>query len=1041
MVLVVFNFCRILEAVVQFYQENIKEREKKPIQNAMNVIAALVLESTAPDSGKSTYKVVVFASGTKYNTHKVCTISYQNKADERYCWDVCGGHAEAICYRLAGVYFLHEISEACKNPNKSSIFFYNEGKHGYELVDTVKFHLCVSKSPCGFMTDNASHVMAWKHPFEEAPHVLSCSSKILIGSYLGIQSFVSCILVKPIYISSIVILHEVPSSCKSRLPDTADIEDKFDTLEEKVARLKLQPETIIPDIGLMEERLCILLDNVIPQDKKNEALVSELVREIMLIYETEQQALDFRQQLSQVLKTCEHTSDHLYEDIMKCCKKHLMATPDPGLKLEINKLMSHFALQNKLYAEVTASYDMHTRNLEFRQQLYELLRDYEPHHDRQHLLYKTVKRAYENSLTEKDSKDFMNTNFKERLVELLRECDKLNLCDKIMKTYDDFPMKSSYEVFVESLKLRIPEGHKHYNYAIETYLNTLQDIHYAKFKDDVQKLLKFNEKIYEDVIHSCGIVQSTAVDQTEDHFVSLVGQENCIKISHKMKDKPKNFQEIFKELFAELEGNFLTIYKKSICPLSEFNERICKLINLDNGQSESNEALRDNIFKCYEECQKPSFYFKFEEMIQNLFKQFCTKIAKKYFDTLDLKTLLQKQIPRNEKTDSVIEDLIQSFEVRWTEGKCEGRIKQTISCSQLFKKVLHAYNENHSTVLHVEVLKLVEWCVVKIKSKHNIKSDEFKAKEDKARKEIEEAITKTLLNPLQNHEFRQKIEELLEHFKPKFVNPQPPCDQSLQSLCTQSLQSYECILQSEPSKKFKDELQKLFRCCMQQDSYLFDRVVAAYNDIMNENIHNQPDLCASYVKPSVQIIEKTSQEMTKIFGKSIIVKPSSKAPCYFMIPDMNKSLVQLEVNERLLTVTNIWGNINKINLDLVKRNGKSNEAFLERFHCLECQVKKLSQSLSFQEALKTLQNEISQNLISKCVKYFTDHPLASSFSFTVQAHDSMVQMKEIQDQCAMWHNLNQMHKKYAIKTLITDIDCDWRRSLKLMSKYLSLQDK
>ena len=91
----VFMLFRIMNVVSQFY---IEKREAGAINNHVYVLAALVLEK--PKDGCPSFEIPLFTMGTKYKR------KHSTKHD---CWDICDGHAEAMCYQLASIYLLDEI--------------------------------------------------------------------------------------------------------------------------------------------------------------------------------------------------------------------------------------------------------------------------------------------------------------------------------------------------------------------------------------------------------------------------------------------------------------------------------------------------------------------------------------------------------------------------------------------------------------------------------------------------------------------------------------------------------------------------------------------------------------------------------------------------------------------------------------------------------------------------------------------------------------------------------------------------------------------
>ncbi|XP_065888870.1 uncharacterized protein [Dysidea avara] len=130
------------------------------------------------------------SAGTKNNTK--CSSEDFNGS--------CDGHAEALCYETVVHYFLKLIRK--KNFNVLLL-----SREGFQLNPEYKFHLFISHPPCGFMINESEPLISWKTPFVEEPHVLTCSSKIVLNSYFGIQGPLICLFAKPVYISEVIILH------------------------------------------------------------------------------------------------------------------------------------------------------------------------------------------------------------------------------------------------------------------------------------------------------------------------------------------------------------------------------------------------------------------------------------------------------------------------------------------------------------------------------------------------------------------------------------------------------------------------------------------------------------------------------------------------------------------------------------------------------------------------------------------------------------------------------------------------------------------
>ena len=168
------------------------KRKTKQESSTITVVAALLVERN------KRFKVVVLTAGTRIKYE----CSYFMKRDDanESTWGLCDGHAEAVCYRLAGVYLLTELY---KLHEMQDLIFEKNNDKGYILRKGIRFHLFTSHPPCGFMAKKEQHFLLWKRPFVGKPHSLQCSSKILINAYLGIQGALSHLLVKPMYLSSI----------------------------------------------------------------------------------------------------------------------------------------------------------------------------------------------------------------------------------------------------------------------------------------------------------------------------------------------------------------------------------------------------------------------------------------------------------------------------------------------------------------------------------------------------------------------------------------------------------------------------------------------------------------------------------------------------------------------------------------------------------------------------------------------------------------------------------------------------------------------
>lgn len=188
---------RICDAVSKYYKGKFishwKEKTKRE-SSTINNLAALLVEKG------NKMKVVILTAGSKVKTE--CSYLLKRGQDDarESVWGICDGHATAVCYRLVNFYFLTEIYKLNDNSDKG---IFEKTDKGYALREGIYFHLFISNPPCGFMTSKEYPFLSWKLPFEGKPHILQCSSNILIGAYLGIQGPLSHLFVNPIYISSI----------------------------------------------------------------------------------------------------------------------------------------------------------------------------------------------------------------------------------------------------------------------------------------------------------------------------------------------------------------------------------------------------------------------------------------------------------------------------------------------------------------------------------------------------------------------------------------------------------------------------------------------------------------------------------------------------------------------------------------------------------------------------------------------------------------------------------------------------------------------
>ena len=149
--------------------------------------------------------VAVLCTGTHYNDNEVC-YSTEHIEGKVLSNSPCDGHAEALCFEAAPIYFQREMLKCLdeKEKQKQSVFVL-ENKQ-FKLKGDVTFHLLVTEPPCGWIRNKQQPRMQWKTTFKKAPHIPKCSSKILICSRMGIQGYVSHLLEDCIFIKSVIIL-------------------------------------------------------------------------------------------------------------------------------------------------------------------------------------------------------------------------------------------------------------------------------------------------------------------------------------------------------------------------------------------------------------------------------------------------------------------------------------------------------------------------------------------------------------------------------------------------------------------------------------------------------------------------------------------------------------------------------------------------------------------------------------------------------------------------------------------------------------------
>ena len=176
----------------------LNENEKKKQNQTRKYhrcIAALICHPP-----KETPYVAVLCTGTKTN-HQEC---YSTRHEDKNKDLPCDGHAESLCYEIFPIYSRREMLNCLEG--KQSIFEPINHNDSFTLKPNIEFHLLVTEPPCGWIRHQKDPCMEWKIDFEKAPHIPTCSSRILIGSKMGIQGYVSHLLKECIFIKSLVIL-------------------------------------------------------------------------------------------------------------------------------------------------------------------------------------------------------------------------------------------------------------------------------------------------------------------------------------------------------------------------------------------------------------------------------------------------------------------------------------------------------------------------------------------------------------------------------------------------------------------------------------------------------------------------------------------------------------------------------------------------------------------------------------------------------------------------------------------------------------------
>ena len=181
--------CRYLDLVCKKYSDSI-EGYFKGEKKQHKCIAALICDQV----GEHPF-IATFAAGTRHNDEQMC-----------YSSAPCSMHAESLCYDAAPIFFQLEMSNCLKG--NTSIFSFNENDKYFELKLDIEFHLLITEPPCGWIQQRKKPFIEWMESSVTVSHVPTCSSKIFINSKLGIQGSVSHLLTAPIFVDSVIILHD-----------------------------------------------------------------------------------------------------------------------------------------------------------------------------------------------------------------------------------------------------------------------------------------------------------------------------------------------------------------------------------------------------------------------------------------------------------------------------------------------------------------------------------------------------------------------------------------------------------------------------------------------------------------------------------------------------------------------------------------------------------------------------------------------------------------------------------------------------------------
>src|SRR6218665_1309072 len=190
-------------------------------------LGAFVLENTITGQ----FRALTFATGTK------CIIGENLSLEGDTLFDC---HAEILARRALKAYLMEEISSIlANNLSDHDDFILYASEHGFALKEHLKIHLYISSPPCGdsrifnfvekkriernkisrgllrykiekgqgTVPTNVQYISCWDAflASEDRIRVMSCSDKVAMWNFLGVQGSLLSNFLQPIYIDSLVV--------------------------------------------------------------------------------------------------------------------------------------------------------------------------------------------------------------------------------------------------------------------------------------------------------------------------------------------------------------------------------------------------------------------------------------------------------------------------------------------------------------------------------------------------------------------------------------------------------------------------------------------------------------------------------------------------------------------------------------------------------------------------------------------------------------------------------------------------------------------